>query len=87
MLIKHCKEYEALSEKITKNKQKFEKIIQIYENHLNYLQQRYKINISDLLNALNLKNSGKDFNFEKILKNLDNTSLMINDISQVITFE
>ncbi len=82
--IQHCKDYERLKEKLSKNKEKFEIIIQTYENHITFLQQRFKNHVNELLIALNQKSMNKDFNLERFIKNLDNVTSMINDISQVI---
>jgi cell division protein ZapA len=82
--IQHCKDYEGLKEKLSKNKEKFEKIIRIYENHITFLQQRFKNHVNELLIALNHKSNNKEFNLERFLKNLDNVTSMINDISQVL---
>ena len=83
LTIQHCKEYEAFKEKLTKNKEKTEKLVHVYENHIIFLQQRFKNNINELLIALNQKNNIKDINVERLIKNIDNVTMMISDISQV----
>jgi hypothetical protein len=76
---------EKQNEKLSKGKIKQKKLVELYESHIKYLKNKFDGNLHDFILSVNFKAgnlSEKDAEkFKNIMKNLENTSELINQIS------
>ena len=85
----HCVEesqvkYQELQQQITKNKDKVESFMQIYDNHISYLKERFDHILNDLLILTNLKVHPKELNekFNALMHSIQNSIDEINKLSE-----
>ena len=84
--------YEKTLEKTKRSRCRLDKLVKSYENHINFLIERFKYHVTDLIHAINnLKIGNKTisdspFINDRILKNIENFTSLLNEISQVEIF-
>ena len=83
---------DKILEKITRNKNRLEMLTRIHENHINFLNDRFKQHVTDLIHAINSLKIGNKYNTDSTLlndrfgKNIETFTTLLNDISQVELF-
>jgi len=76
---------EKQNEKMLKSKKKLEKLVELYESHIKFLKEKFDSSLHDFILSVNFKqgnlNDKDTEKFKSIMKNLENTSELMNQIA------